>query len=651
MTHLPPTPASQFPAIEDYALLADGETTALVAPDGSVEWLCAPRMDSPSVFTALLDRHAGRFRLAPAGSAVPTARRYVPGTLVLETTYMTSRGWLVVHDALLVARWDESDSGTLPPHRRTPRDHRAAHVLVRTARCEHGTVELQLHCDPAFDFGRRRGPWAIEEAPSGRRATVADPGGALTLSLSSDLRLVARGDGIRARAVLDAGEESFAALAWSGAQPPATARAAGGRLRQTQRHWREWLSRGSFPDHPWRAHLQRSALALKGLIYTPTGAIAAAATTSLPEELGGTRNWDYRYTWIRDAAFTLGLNTLGFDQEAEDFLLFVAEVAGEEPDLLHIMYGIGGERELPERTLDHLGGYEDSAPVRIGNGAWDQAQHDVWGMLLDAVALHAAGRPDVPDWLWPLIERQVEQALAVWREPDHGIWEVRSAPRHFTSSKVLCWVAADRGATLAQRRGEHAHAARWRAAADEIHADVCSHAVDGRGVFTQHYETDALDAAALLIPLMGFLPVDDSRVRATVEAIADELTEDGLVLRYRLDQTEDGVCGEEGTFVICSFWLASALVAIGDLERGRDLCRRMLGHASDLGLLAEQLDPHSGRHLGNFPQAFSHLALINNVMSVIRAETDRGAPAGDGAATPALMAARPHAEQRSRATT
>jgi GH15 family glucan-1,4-alpha-glucosidase len=300
--------------------------------------------------------------------------------------------------------------------------------------------------------------------------------------------------------------------------------------------------------------------------------------------------------------------------------------------------------------LEHLGGYEGSAPVRVGNGAWDQSQHDVWGMLLDAVALHTAGRREVPDELWPLIERQVEQALAVWREPDHGIWEVRSAPRHFTSSKVLGWVAADRGAALAQRRGELVHAARWRAAADEIHADVCSHAVDARGVFTQHYETGALDAAALLIPLMGFLPADDPRVRATVEAIADELTEDGLVLRYRLDQTEDGVSGEEGTFVICSFWLASALVAIGELERGRDLCQRMLGHVSDLGLLAEQLDAHSGRHLGNFPQAFSHLALINTVMAVIRAEADQGPPSRDGAATPALMAARPHAGEPSSAT-
>jgi GH15 family glucan-1,4-alpha-glucosidase len=343
---------------------------------------------------------------------------------------------------------------------------------------------------------------------------------------------------------------------------------------------------------------------------------------------GGHAELDYRYTWIRDAAFTLwALYTLGFDQEAEDFLLFVAEVAGDEQDLLHIMYGIGGERELPERTLEHLGGYEGSAPVRVGNGAWDQSQHDVWGMLLDAVALHTAGRREVPDELWPLIERQVEQALAVWREPDHGIWEVRSAPRHFTSSKVLCWVAADRGAALAQRRGELVHAARWRAAADEIHVDVCTHGVDARGVFTQHYDTEALDAAALLIPLMGFLPPDDTRVRATVHAIADELTEDGLVLRYRLGETDDGVPGEEGTFVICSFWLASALVEIGELERGRDLCQRLLGHVSDLGLLAEQLDAHSGRHLGNFPQAFSHLALINAVMHVIDAEHER-APSG-----------------------
>jgi alpha,alpha-trehalase len=613
--------AGGFPPIEDYGFLADGETTALVAPNGAVEWLCAPRMDSPSLFAAVLDRDAGSFRVSPAGTGVPVARRYVPGTLVLETTYMTATGWLVVCDALLVAPWEAVTAGEFPEYRRVPRDRRAAHVLLRTARCEHGTVELSVECDPVFDHGARRGTWRLEGDGTAR---VHHPDGGLELTLASDLRLGVEVDRLRARTVLAEGEEAFVALAWSGARPPRDVAAARSGLESTADHWRDWLARGSFPDHPWRGHLQRSALVLKGLVYAPTGAMVAAATSSLPETLGGERNWDYRYTWIRDAAFTLwGLYTLGFDAEADDFLLFVAEVAGGERDRLHIMYGIGGERELPEHTLDHLSGYVGSRPVRVGNAAWEQAQHDVWGMLLDAVHLHTASADHLPDWLWPIVERQVEQACAHWRDPDRGIWEVRGKPQHFTSSKVLCWVALDRGARLARRRGETAHAQRWQEIAEEIHADVCAHAVDARGVFTQHYDTAALDASALLVPLMRFLPADDPRVRATVLAVADELTEDGMVLRYRVEETDDGLSGAEGAFVICSFWLVSALVEIGEVARARALCGRLLRHVSDLGLLAEELDPSSGRHLGNTPQAFSHLALINAVMHVIRAERDR----------------------------
>jgi GH15 family glucan-1,4-alpha-glucosidase len=613
-----------FPPIEDYALLSDGETTALVAPSGSVEWLCAPRMDSPSLFSAMLDRDAGGFRLAPTETVVPVARRYLPGTLVLETTYMTTTGWLVVRDALLVAPWGEVDADELPPYRRLPRERRAAHVLVRTARCEHGTVELACECDPVFDYGAQRGTWSLD-ADGGGRACVRHPDGGMALEVTSDLRLGVEVGRVRARAVLQEGEEVFVALSWSGTRPPTNRAQACAQLDTTAAHWRDWLARGSFPDHPWRMHLQRSALILKGLVYAPTGAVVAAATSSLPEALGGQRNWDYRYTWIRDAAFTLwSLYTLGFDAEGDDFLLFVAAVAGGERDRLHIMYGIDGERELPERTLDHLSGYARSGPVRVGNGAYDQDQHDVWGMLLDSVYLHTASADHLPEWLWPIVERQVEQACAHWREPDRGIWEVRGKPQHFTSSKVLCWVALDRGARLARRRGETAHEQRWRELAAEIHADVCANGVDGRGVFTQHYDTAALDASALLIPLMRFLPPDDQRVRATVLAIADELTEDGMVLRYRVEETDDGLAGEEATFVICSFWLVSALVEIGEVDRARDLCQRLLSHAGSLGLFAEELDPHSGRHLGNTPQAFSHLALINAVMHVIRAEHDRG---------------------------
>ncbi len=334
----------------------------------------------------------------------------------------------------------------------------------------------------------------------------------------------------------------------------------------TAHHWQHWLARGRFPDHPWRSYLERSALTLRGLTYEPSGAVIAAPTTSLPETPGGERNWDYRYSWIRDSTFALwGLYTLGFDWEANDFLYFVADAASGEEDL-QVMYGIDGERVLTERILDHLDGYEGARPVRVGNGAYNQKQHDVWGAVLDSVYLHTKSRDHLDERIWPMLVRQVEAALTHWREPDRGLWEVRGEPRHFTSSKMMCWVAADRGARLARLREDDGLAKRWQAGADEIHADILANAVDERGVFTQHYDTDALDASVLLMPLMRFLPPDDERIRRTVLAIADELTVDGLVLRYRPEETDDGLSGNEGTFTICSFWLVSALVEIG--ERG-----------------------------------------------------------------------------------
>ena len=391
---------------------------------------------------------------------------------------------------------------------------------------------------------------------------------------------------------------------------------------RTADYWHEWLAHGDFPDHPWRPFLQRSALTLKGLSYAPTGAMVAAATTSLPETPRGERNWDYRYSWIRDSTFMLwGLYTLGFDWEANDFFYFIADVAGSEHDL-QIMYGIGGERLLEESVLDHLDGYEGAKPVRIGNGAYAHRQHDVWGTILDSFYLHTKSRDGLPDRFWPILCKQVEMAITHWREPDRGIWEVRGEPKHFTSSKVMCWVACDRGARLARMRDEHEQAERWQAAADEIHADVLEHGIDERGVFVQHYETTALDASLLLLPLVRFLPPEDARVRATVMAIADELTVDGLVLRYKVEETDDGLAGEEGTFAICSFWLVSALAEIGESSLARELCERMLSFASPLLLYAEEIDPRSGRHLGNFPQAFTHLALINAVMHVIRADSE-----------------------------
>jgi GH15 family glucan-1,4-alpha-glucosidase len=609
---------SPFPPIAEYGFLSDCETVALVAPSGNIEWMCLPRVDSPSVFGALLDRDAGSFRIGPSGMMVPVARRYLPGTMVLETSWGTGSGWLVVRDVLLIGGWhhDQDRSGT---HRRAPTDYDADHVLLRIVRCVNGQVEVTMDCEPVFGYGLEPARW--DYTGPGYTGGVATAAGCdVRLCLQTDLRMGFEGPRATARHRMKEGETIFCALYWSEHPPPQDVEEAQRRLVWTAHHWQHWLDRGNFPDHPWRTHLQRSALTLKGLTYAPTGALLAAATTSLPETPQGERNWDYRYSWIRDSTFMLwALYTLGFDWEANDFFYFIADVAGGTDDL-QVMYGLGGERDLEERTLEHLSGYEGARPVRIGNDAYRQNQHDVWGALLDSVYLHTRSRDTLDERVWPILSRQVEAAIANWRKPDRGIWEVRGEPKHFTSSKMFCWVACDRGARLAEIREDWERVERWQAAADEIHADICERAVDGRGVFVQHYDTTALDAALLLMPLLRFLSPDDPRVRNTVLAIADELTENGLVLRYRTDETDDGLAGREGTFLICSFWLVSAFAEIGELKRARELCERLLGYASPLGLYAEEIDPRTGRHLGNFPQAFTHLALVNAVMHVIRAD-------------------------------
>jgi len=613
---------SSFPPIADYGFLSDTEVTALVAPSGNVEWMCVPRFDSPSIFGAMLDRGAGGFRFGPAEESVPVARRYLPGTMVLETSWGTGTGWIIVRDVLLMGPWRHPTPST-SVHRRAPTDYDAEHVLLRSIRCVTGEVQLALEVEPVFDYGRVRGKWEYDGDGFGRLRCDAsgEDGQALpALTLASDLNLGCEGSKAVARHLIRQGEGRFVALAWNGGDPPATFEDATQRLVWTAHHWQHWLARGRFPDHRWRSYLQRSALTLKGLTYSPTGAIIAAPTTSLPETPGGERNWDYRYTWIRDSTLTLwGLYRLGFDWEAGDFLAFLKDVAGKGREL-QVMYGVGGERELTEQTLDHLHGYDGARPVRVGNGAWEQKQHDVWGALAESVLLHATTRDRLDEQVWQMLVPNVEQAIAHWREPDRGIWEVRGEPRHFTSSKVMCWVAVDRGARLALLREDTALAKRWRAEADAIRADVLANGVDERGVFTQHYDTTALDASLLLVPLLGFLPPTDERVRNTVEAIADELTMDGLVLRYRTEDTDDGMFGAEGTFVICSFWLVTALVEIGELDRARVLCEKLLSYASPLELYGEEIDPRTGRHLGNFPQGFTHLALINAVMRVIEAE-------------------------------
>jgi GH15 family glucan-1,4-alpha-glucosidase len=491
--------------------------------------------------------------------------------------------------------------------------HEADRTLVRIATCIDGEVDVELECHPNFEYGSQAANWG--PGPDG---ALEARGGEQSVHLATDMEPQIDGERVNGRLQLRAGQSCFAAACWDpegGA--PRSAPDAQERLEGTSDFWRAWLRHGSFPDHPWRVHLQRSAIVLKGLTYAPTGALVAAATTSLPETPGGERNWDYRYSWIRDSTFSLwALHTLGFDEEAREFAQFIGEIALHRDGRLQIMYGIGGEKDLTERTLDHLSGYDGAKPVRIGNGAFSQRQNDVWGALLDSIYIHSKTIDHIHEENWELIRQAVEAAIENGPNPDQGIWEARGEPKHYVSSKLMIWVAIDRGARLARRQGDDERAERWHKIAADVKEEILERGVRD-GVFRQHYETDALDASTLLIPLVRFLPPDDERVRKTVLAIGKELTRDGLVLRYRVEDTDDGLHGEEATFTICSYWMASALSEIGESEQARELCERLLGLAGPLDLYGEELDPRSGRHWGNFPQAFTHLALINAVSHVI----------------------------------
>jgi alpha,alpha-trehalase len=610
-----------FHAIGDYGFISDCHTGALIASDGTVEWLCLPRFDSPSVFGALLDRDAGAYRLGPTNLRAPVARRYMPGTNVLETSWMTDSGWLVVHDALVLAPPGDEDSGDV--HARELGAHEAQHMLVRSVECVHGRVEMEMICKPAFDYASEAATWKLVDK-DGFAADVS--GGGETLRLLGDIRLEIDGPVAHGTRTLETGERCFSCLTWrEELSGPDDANAAAETVNLTVNLWRRWLERGMFADHPWRWTLQRSALVLKGLIYEPTGAMVAALTTSLPETPGGERNWDYRYTWIRDASFTLwSLHVIGFDQEAREFMEFISHLCHGRGPETQIMFGIGGESELTEKTLDHLSGYVGSRPVRIGNAAYQQRQNDVFGALLDSIYIHSKTREGVPQAMAPIVFEQAEAAAQAWHLPDQGIWEARGDPKHYVSSKLMCWVALDRASRLARQIRRDEVADSWEQEAATIRAEILERGVSDRGVFRQHYETDALDASTLLIPLVRFLPPDDERVRATVLAIGDELTEHGLVLRYRVEETDDGLTGREGTFTICSFWLVSALSEIGEPERASELCQRLLTHATPLGLYGEEIEALSGAQLGNYPQAFTHLALINAVSHVIADEQRSG---------------------------
>ncbi len=611
---LPLLEHGQFPPIGDLAFLSDREVGALLAPTGNIEWLCLPAPDSPSVFGALLDRGAGRFRVGPAGIDVPAGQRYLLGSMVVETTWMTRSGFLMVRDALTLGPWRAERHS--PQQQRPPGDAQADHVLLRTLKCVHGSVAVTVDCEPMFDYGRTAATWT-HVGPGYHHGSATSKDDSPSLRLDTSLRLGFEGVRASARTTLHESERAFVALSWGDAVPPETVEDAFRRMEETSEDWRRWVSNGHFPDHRWREHLHRSALTLKALSHAPSGAIAAAPTTSLPRVPGGSRNWDYRYSFVRDSAWAIrALHALGFSWEADDFLAFLVDfTAGARP--LKNLCRVSGEDAPDEVELRHLAGYGGAKPVRVGNAAVTYSQHDVLASLIDAAAVPSLARRRLSSTVWAMARRQVEEVVGRWREPDRGIWSLRAEPRHYTTSKVMCWVAADRGAALAELRGRPEKAAEWRAAADEIALDVLAHGVSSRGTFKEHYDSDALDASLLVIPLVGFLSGADERVRRTVLAIEDELTVNGVVLRRR-PGADEPAAGE--AFAVCSWWLVSALATIGEIDRAHALTGRLLAYSGRLGLYGEHLDPASGRQLGNYPHALTHLASIDALLRLIRAE-------------------------------
>jgi GH15 family glucan-1,4-alpha-glucosidase len=591
-----PGAASRYPPIGDYAFLGDCHSGALVSSAGSVDWLCLPRLDDGSYFGRLLDRERGGWCvIAPADPAMRTSRRYLDGTLVLETEMAVAGGRVRVTDCLTMR-----PGGARRPYRQ----------LLRVIDGLDGALDLRVQVVPRFDYGQVR-PW-IRRAGRTWQALGGDDG----LLVEGDVPLVPSGlHDLVANLRVHAGQRLRLSLRHvrpevldgSGSRPPAPAEL-DRRLEQTVAWWRGWSARGSLVG-PDRAALVRSATVLKALTQATTGAIAAAATTSLPEAPGGSRNWDYRASWVRDSVFALrSLAELGYTAEADGFRRFIQRSAAGSAQELQIMYGLGGERRLVELTLDDLEGYGGARPVRIGNAAARQHQHDVYGELLDlAWAWHRQGRsPDADTWRF-LVEL-VNQAAKRWRTPDHGIWELRGRPRHLVHSKVMCWVALDRGLRLATDLGFPAPLASWSATREAIRAAVERHGHDpGRGVFTQTFDRPELDAALLLLPSTGFLAWDDPRMRRTVDALRRELEVDGLLLRYR---APDGLEGTEGAFVACTFWLAECLARQGRTTEARATFTRASATANDLGLFAEEFHPATGELLGNYPQALTHLSHI-----------------------------------------
>jgi len=607
------TGGPEFEPIASYGMLSDCSSAALVSRSGSIDWLCLPRFDAPAVFARVLDPRAGHWSIRPA-DAFEAERRYLPGTLVIETTFTTATGTVRLTDALGFARAQRGhDLGLDAPHE-----------LLRSVEGLSGSVEVLMELAPRPEYGLVRPLLRVTDA--GARTF----GGPNQIALSSAVSLIADDASLRAAFTVNAGDRAGFCLVWAPAEsrPPETCPAKGvpARITDTVEGWRSWEADHDIYRGPHQELIRTSSRVLKGLSYRATGAIVAAATASLPEQVGGERNWDYRYAWIRDASLTLQALYIGTcPDEVGDFVSFVTSSAGggaADADALQIMYGIGGEHDLSERVLPHLRGWRDSQPVRVGNGAWDQTQLDVYGQLLDAIHRYRERLGDLHPEIQRFVASLADAAARRWQETDAGMWEMRGEPRHHLSSKVQCWVALDRAVKLAPRLGDHARPDDWASERDRIRRAILERGwSDKRQAYAQAFDSDELDAAALLMPLVGFLPATEERMRSTIEAIARDLTEGGLVLRYRNDAglNADGLHGEEGTFVICSFWLAQCLAQAGEVERAERLFERLAGYANDLGLLAEQVDPATGELLGNYPQAFSHIGLITAAWEIDRA--------------------------------
>jgi GH15 family glucan-1,4-alpha-glucosidase len=601
--------------IADYGLLADCNSAALVDRAGSIDWLCLPRYDSAAVFARLLDPAAGHWSITPVEPFTST-RRYLPGTLVVETTFVTETGSARVTDAMAFAAGQRGhDLGFDAPHE-----------LLRSVEGLQGQVALAMELAPRPEYGLIR-PLIRLEVDGARTF------GAGRVALRTTAPLEVADATVRSGFVIGAGEQVGFALRWAppeerDAPMPTTPADIAARVADTTEAWRSWEAEHDIYQGPHRELVRHSARVLKGLTYRPTGAIVAAPTTSLPETVGGERNWDYRFSWIRDASLTIEALYIGAcSDEAEEFVSFMTSAAGGRAGegSLQIMYGIGGEHDLSERELGHLRGWRDSQPVRVGNGAWDQVQLDVYGELLNALHLNQEQLGDLHPEIQAFVADLADTAARRWTEQDSGMWEMRGEPRHHLSSKVLCWTALDRAVKLAPQLGEHARTAAWTAARDEIREAILTRGwSEKRQAFAQSFDSDELDAAQLLMPILGFLPATDERMRSTIDAIAADLTLDGLVLRYKNDEglNADGLTGEEGTFVICSFWLVSGLAQAGELERAEALFDQLAGYANDLGLLAEEIDTNNNELLGNFPQAFSHIGLITAAWAIDRARAE-----------------------------